>query len=77
MDLLFRNLVRGNIHMTSALRGREGVGKFLTEGKEVVWIWYLQGEGVQNPRNLADVICTCPLREPHPIRKTGEISDGC
>ena len=31
MDLLFRNLVRGNIHMTSALRGREGVGKFLTK----------------------------------------------
>ena len=32
--------VRGHIHMTSALRGREGVGKFLTKEREVAWIWY-------------------------------------
>ena len=37
--------------MTSVHRGGEGVGQFLTKGKE----------GVQNPRNLEDVICTCPL----------------
>ena len=32
--------VRGHAHMTSALRGREGVGQFLTKGREVAWIWY-------------------------------------
>ena len=26
---------RGHVHMTSALRGREGVGQILTKGREV------------------------------------------
>ena len=29
---------RGHAHMPSALRG-EGVSKFLTKGRDVVWIW--------------------------------------
>ena len=29
---------RDGVHMTSPLRGGEGVGQFLTKGKEVVWI---------------------------------------
>ena len=39
------------IHMTSALRGGEGVGQFLTKGKEVAWIWYCQegGKGATIP----------------------------
>ena len=32
--------VRDDLHMTSALRGREGVGQILTEGREVACIWY-------------------------------------
>ena len=31
----------------------EGVSEILTKEREVVWIWYLQGEGVKNPENLA------------------------
>ena len=31
--------IRGHVHMTSALRGREGVAQFLTKGREVAWIW--------------------------------------
>ena len=31
--------------MTSALRGREGVGQILMKGREVAWSWYWQGEG--------------------------------
>ena len=37
---LFVWLIGGMHYMTSALRGREGVGQFLTEGREVAWIWY-------------------------------------
>ena len=33
-------LIRDDVHMTSALRGREGVDQFLTKEREVVWIWY-------------------------------------
>ena len=31
---------RGHSQMTSEERGREGVGQFLTIGREVAWIWY-------------------------------------
>ena len=31
--------------MTSALRGREGVGQFLTKGREVAWIGTDKREG--------------------------------
>ena len=37
--------IRGDVQMTSALRGREGVSQILTKGREVAWIWYWQGEG--------------------------------
>ena len=32
--------VRGHSQMTSEERGREGVGQYLTIGREVAWIWY-------------------------------------
>ena len=37
--------LRDDVHMMSALRGREGVSQPLTKGREVAWIWYWQGEG--------------------------------
>ena len=51
--------------MTSALRGREGDGRFLTIGGGGCVISILRiltrGEGVQNLENLADVIYERPL----------------
>ena len=51
--------------MTSALRGREGGGRFLTIGGGGCVISILRiltrGEGVQNLENLADVIYERPL----------------
>ena len=41
LSMLFRgNPFRGHSQMTSVERGREGVGLFLTRGREVAWIWY-------------------------------------
>ena len=37
--------LRDDVHMTSALRGREGVSQILTRGREVAWNWYWQGGG--------------------------------
>ena len=35
-----KHYLRGHVHMTSALRGREGITQFLTKEREVAWIWY-------------------------------------
>ena len=35
-----KRILRDDVQMTSALRGKEGVGQFLTKGREVAWIWY-------------------------------------
>ena len=39
------SFIRGDVQMTSALRGREGVSQNLMKGREVAWIWHWQGEG--------------------------------
>ena len=56
---------RGHSQMTSAVRGREGGGRFLTIGGGGCVISILRiltrGEGVQNLENLADVIYEWPL----------------
>ena len=39
LDYAVIDVVRGHSQMTSVERGREGVGQFLTKGREVAWIW--------------------------------------
>ena len=48
--------------MTSALRGRQRVGQ--RKGGCVDLVLRRGREGVQNPENLADVICERPLSPP-------------
>ena len=59
------SFIRGHSQMTSAVRGREGGGRFLTIGGGGCVISILRiltrGEGVQNLENLADVIYEWPL----------------
>ena len=59
--------VGGHSQMTSAVRGREGGGRFLMIGGGgcVISILRIQtrGEGVQNLENLADVIYEWPVKE--------------
>ena len=70
---------RGHSQMTSAVRGREGGGRFLTIGGGGCVISILRiltrGEGVQNLENLADVIYEWPLsqinlKEPNSLLST-------
>ena len=56
----------GHAHMTSALRGREGVGLFLTKERELLRGFVTD----KNLKNLADVINASPLC---PIQVTSPI----
>ena len=68
-------LIRGHVHMMSPVGGGGGYPKSrCSKGGWVNLVLRIDpkcrqgGEGVKNPGNFADVMCTCPLKQTANIR---------